>query len=392
MAWRKAINIGKTPTLTKLYEAIKGLAVSVGTQDFAICLIPAAKIDALQSKLRQIYGERITPDFIDSIAHKNRPLVVVSVAGFKPRGDDSRPDRGLLPLARMLFGEEDVNVLSIIYGPAKDPGAVINDPPKAAKTNGLWESIIRFSTAFLLDSTTSLNLKQISAVIPKREEAKPTPKPKLPAGGTNPIRFGEHDVDSALHTIFSRMLENVCFECICNPPGGDWSGFSMQIEDSIYRWTSLPRVTATKEKRPDHAIQFKASRTFFLTIESKDSAGSVEPNIGPRLRQYVKSLLQFSPTICRNSNKCSQWGPFQGELKFTVLNIVTAAAFRLSALEELDGVLSKGKCDIVIGFVFDKEKETTKLHFKANGDFTEIKGALQTAASQSACRLIIHIH
>ena len=392
MAWRKAINIPKTPTLVALYEAIKALAVSVGTRDFAICLVPAEKLPTLENKLRQIYGRRITPDFIKSIAKGNRPLVVVWVAGFKPRGDDSRPDRGLLPLARMLFGEEDVNVLSVIYGPAKNPEAVIKDPSKAAKSNGLWESIVRFSTAFLLDSTTSAKLKMISAVIPGREKAESTSKPKLPAGSTNPIRFGENDVDSALHTIFSRMLETLCFECICNPPGGDWSGFSLQMEDSIHRWTSLPRVTATKEKRPDHVIQFRKPKEFLLSIESKDGAGSVEPNIGPRLKQYVKSLLLFAPTICRGLQKQSQWNPFQAEHKPAALDVVTAAAFQLSSIKELDSVLSKGKCDAVLGFEFDREKGTTTLHLKANGDFPEIKDALHTAATQFAGRLIIQIH
>jgi hypothetical protein len=392
MTWRKKINIPKTATLAALYEAIKTLAVSVGTRDFAICLVPAEKLPTLENKLRQIYDRRITPEFIKSIAKGNRPLVVVWIAGFKPRGDDSRPDRGLLPLARMLFGEEDVNVLSVIYGPAKNPEAVINDPSKAAKSNGLWESIVRFSTAFLLDSTTSVKLKMISAVIPGREKAESTSKPKLPASSTNPIRFGENDVDSALHTIFARMLETLCFECICNPPGGDWSGFSLQMEDSVHRWTSLPRVTATKEKRPDHVIQFRKPKAFLLSIESKDGAGSVEPNIGPRLEQYVKSLLLFAPTICRGLQKQSQWNPFQADHKPAALDIVTAAAFQLSSLKELDSVLIKGKCDVVFGFEFDRGKGTTTLHLKANGDFPEIKDALHSAASRSAGRLIIHIH
>ncbi|MGA3083080.1 MAG: hypothetical protein ABSD44_17145, partial [Terracidiphilus sp.] len=317
---------------------------------------------------------------------------VVWVAGFKPRGDDSRPDRGLVPIARMLFGEADVNVLSVIYGPAKDPESVINDPTKAAERNGLWESIIRFSTAFLLDSTTSANLKTISAVVPRRETAEAAPKPKLPGGSTNPIRFGENDVDSALHTIFAKMLGTACFECICNPPGGDWSGFSLQIGDSIHRWTSLPRVTAEKEKRPDHVIQFMKPKPFLLSIESKDGAGSVEPNIGPRLKQYVKSLLLFAPTICRGLQKRSLWNPFQADHKPAALDVVTVAAFRLSSLKELDSVLSKGKCDAVFGFAFDPEKGTTTLHFKADRHFSEIECALHTAATQSVGRLIVQIH
>ena len=62
-----------------------------------------------------------------------------------------------------------MNVLSVVYGPAKNPKTVLENPAKAAETNGLWETIVRFSSALLLDSTTSAKLKTISAVIPARQ-------------------------------------------------------------------------------------------------------------------------------------------------------------------------------------------------------------------------------
>lgn len=392
MGWRKTITIEKTVTLPKLYEAVKSVAVSVGTADFAICLVPNARFLDLEKKLATIYGERITSDFIKALKEGDRPLVVVWVAGFKPRGDDSRPDRGLLPLARMIFGDEDVNVLSVVYGPAKDPKAVIGDVAKAAKTNGLWETIVRLSSALLLDSTTSADLKIVSTVIPKREQADPKPKPKLPAGSTTPLRFGENDVDSALHTIFAIMLNAISFECICNPPGGDWSGFSFQVGESVHRWTSLPRVTAAKEKRPDHVIQFKEPQAFLLSIESKDGASTVEADIGPRLKQYVSSLFKFAPTILRASQKGQQWGAFSGKHIAPTMEIVTAAAFQMTSVAELANTLTKGNCDVVFGLVFSRETGKTTLHFKANRIITKLEDALRTAEAQSGGRLIVQIH
>ncbi|MGA3081809.1 MAG: hypothetical protein ABSD44_10555, partial [Terracidiphilus sp.] len=62
MAWRKAINIPKTSTLAALYEAIQAIAVSVGTRDFPICLVPSERLPGLEDQLRRIYGGKIMPE------------------------------------------------------------------------------------------------------------------------------------------------------------------------------------------------------------------------------------------------------------------------------------------------------------------------------------------
>ena len=81
--------------------------------------------------------------------------MIAWVMGFKPRGDDARPDRGLAPLARMLVGDE-VELLTVVYGPAKPSmwSLLHRDPRTLMTQNGLWESLLQLSTAVLADSST----------------------------------------------------------------------------------------------------------------------------------------------------------------------------------------------------------------------------------------------
>ncbi|MEI6436946.1 MAG: hypothetical protein WCP32_19140, partial [Bacteroidota bacterium] len=81
------------------------------------------------------------------------------------------------------------------------------------------------------------------------------------------------------------------------PPGGDWSGISYWdfSDKTEYRWTSLPRVSATKAKRPDHIIQINSQEVnSFLVIESKNNAKDLEENIGNRLTQLAPQRLKLS--------------------------------------------------------------------------------------------------
>lgn len=74
------------------------------------------------------------------------------IKGFKPRGDDNRPDRGILPLAVML-SSTDVEIMTYIYGPvlANNLDLLINTPRRLANANGLWKSILALSNYVALD-------------------------------------------------------------------------------------------------------------------------------------------------------------------------------------------------------------------------------------------------
>ena len=90
---------------------------------------------------------------------------------------------------------------------------------------------------------------------------------------------------------------------MCNPPGGDWSGVSLQTacRDMELRWLSLPRVSKTHAKRPDHVFQIfgLGGPPIILAVESKERAGAVEKQIGPRLKAYMSDLLASPASIQR---------------------------------------------------------------------------------------------
>src|SRR5690606_33992217 len=96
--------------------------------------------------------------------------------------------------------------------------------------NGLWQSVLSVSDAVLCDSATNLQGSALAYLSPHWASAvsfKPRPISVEPA----PVRNGEQDVDTVLHLVFARLAKAHCFEGLCNPPGGDWSGLSLQNSD-----------------------------------------------------------------------------------------------------------------------------------------------------------------
>ena len=173
------------------------------------------------------YKDKLTNEFYEWIGSSSKSLVLCWIAGFKPRGDDSRPDRGLLPLCRMLLGE-DVEILTVIYGPA--PTNSLNDlknEPNKLQINGLWQAILNASNGLIIDSVTSQNLTHISFLkknweVKNSNEILNVTDIGSPYVTPYPLRFSENDVDSLIHNFFKKYQEfNVCFELSCNPPGGD---------------------------------------------------------------------------------------------------------------------------------------------------------------------------
>jgi hypothetical protein len=317
---------------------------------------------------------------------KNKQLAVVWITGFKPRGDDSRPDRGLTPLARMILGN-DTDILTIVYGPAKQStwDAFMKSPEQIAKDNGLWQSIINICDYVLIDSATCQD-KLFYKTNTKRK--------KYPASIVFPqkkstIIFSEHDTDSAIHQIFSRKEHFGVFESMCNPPGGDWSGISyFEKGESEYRWTSLPRVSAVGGKRPDHIIQISYNQNnIFLSIESKLKGRDLEDNIGNNLKTYIADLFQNPPTAYKT--KTQDWRLFdKSKLNIKKYSISSVGAFIFTSEADLLVQLQRGKLDIVFAFEFDKE---TVLHVLSNknGDF--IKDLLkQICANMQGIKIQIY--
>ena len=150
------------------------------------------------------------------VAANAQPLIVVWITGFKPRGDDSRPDRGLVPLARMLFGSE-ARILSIVSGPGKAKmwRDFRSDPARLANENGLWEAVFNVSDAILADSATLQPSPH--AILTNRQADIRHTMVAFPAVKA-PRRFTEHDVDSVLHLLFTRCAAGRVFEAMCNPP------------------------------------------------------------------------------------------------------------------------------------------------------------------------------
>ena len=362
MPWNKKTSIKNlNPTFKLLLKAVKDVKASaIGSKDMPICIISPDKRSVFSNKIKKIYKSKISSDFKDWVANSSRPLVCVWVAGFKPRGDDSRPDRGLVPMARMIFGLEDVDLLTVVYGPAKPSTWILlkNDMWKLASINGLWEAILNLSSGLIIDSSTGVSLKDYGFVINRKKGE--FEKKLLPAANDVP-NFGEHDVDSVLHLLFSNAIDYGIYESLCNPPGGDWSGIGVLDFNSghEFRWTSLPRVSGLKSKRPDHLIQIKNTNTF-LSIESKDLEATLEDKIGPRLIDYVKTLFKKTPISFRERGIIS-WSQYTGK-RLPDFSFLSGAAFRYQNLENLKLAILRAKVDIVFGVEFKPETKQTILH------------------------------
>lgn len=362
MPWNKKTGIKSlTPTfkqLLKIANTVK--AAAIGSRDMPICIISPENRAFFGVQLKKTYKDKIDESFQNWISNTSRPLVCVWVAGFKPKGDDSRPDRGLVPMARMIFGLEDVDLVTIIYGPAKQSTWTMleSNMQKLVTTNGLWEAIINLSDALIIDSSTSQKLKRCGFLIPTSKKS--FEKTLLPAALDIP-NFGEHDVDSVLHLLFSNAFKHGVYESMCNPPGGDWSGINIVDfkKGQEFRWTSLPRVSGLKSKRPDSLVQFRFSNNL-LSIESKDFEARLENKIGPRLINYVRLLLNEAPIAYRNIG-VNWWAQYKNK-KLSSFNFLSGAAFRLQKQSDLKNSLKRGNVDIVFGVEFLGESKEVILH------------------------------
>lgn len=376
--WKKTAYIdGLTATAQALMAAAARIAVGFTSTSLPICLVPPSLRPEFAAALRAIHP-RLDPAFLAWVATEDAPLTVCWVMGFKPGGEDARPDRGLPPLARMLGGA-DAPLLSVVYGPAPANhwSMLARDRERLAAANGLWQAVLTTSDALLADSATLPSAEPVCELLgtsgrpraPERGHAPITP---------SPIRFGEQDVDTVVHTFLAKLGAGTVFEGMCNPPGGDWSGISRVVRGGTteYRWLVLPRVTAANEKRPDHVFQVLTPEGGDLTvaIESKDASSDIEAAIGPRLSRYLTGLFTTSPSIVRDGT--SPWRHFQGRPPASPAQVVTAAAFVSRGDEDLRSVATRAQVDLVIATRFHPKSGSCVLRLHAR---TALGQALERA-------------
>lgn len=356
--WKKRISIPLTRTFRELLDGIiEFKPLAVGSSELPFCMVNKEKRHDLSSVFRKVFKGRLSEDFYKWLANSNEPLFLTFVAGFKPRGDDSRPDRGLVPLLRMVTGETNAEILTLVYGPGRP--SMFEKLKKnmwgLANENGLWQSVLNTSDAVIVDSlTTQDNLPITIHSIGFNPNSE---KYSFKNSGTinAPVKYGEHDVDTVIHSLFTTNKNQLCFEGLCNPPGGNWSGisifdFSSKIE---HRWVSLPRVSGDEAKRPDHVFQImdEGKHDRLVIIESKDTSNSVEENIGSRLKKYLTSLLLSAPTIFRNISDL-KWGLFEvAKYSSKEFELLSVAAFRYVTEEDLQ-VIRRSNVEAVLGIEF----------------------------------------
>lgn len=353
LQWAKTAYIKDiTDSAQKLMLDISDIAIGMSSSKLPICIISYNKIDKLKVVLQNIYGSNLSNEFTQWIC-KKRNLTICWVMGFKPKGDDARPDRGLPPLTRMLAGENK-DILTIVYGPAlSSTWEYLDTNPIRLFSNGLWESIFAVSDALLIDSSTD-NVKKhgylkshwsktvknginIEKVIPK------------------PIRIGENDVDTIIHLILAHYSSSYVFEGMCNPPGGDWSGISLQStkRDLELRWLTLPRVSNANEKRPDHVFQLflPNQKPIIICVESKETDRNIEENIGFRLKSYIKYLLKTTSSV-EKSNLNKRWEKSTHQINESDFDFAAVAAFISNDESQINRVKTKANCDLLMAFFF----------------------------------------
>lgn len=341
---KKAEKVPVTDSFRDLLDTVINYRCrTIGGKDLPISLLPKEKVALLETKLQTLYPHlTITLD-------KDKPLAIVWITGFKPRGDDSRPDRGLAPLARMTMGG-GVKMMSIISGPAKAStwNLLRTSIANLCRDNGLWQAVFNLSNHILVDSPTLDVPQYFSHTCTFSQNSSSVTFRK--AG--DPVEFSEDDTDCAIHQIFAHKSNLGMLEGMCNPPGGDWSGISRFSPQAEYRWTSLPRVSQIGGKRPDHVIQIALqNESVFLSIESKGLGRDLEDSIGTHLKDYISDLFSTPPTASRLPG--CDWRRMVGNMPtLEPYRIVSVGAFIYKNDDELEYQRKRGCLDSVMAFEF----------------------------------------
>lgn len=347
---------GSSPEFLDLVES---LSVGLASRDLPFGIIPAANRRKLANGIRCLYPS-YDIDILDKIASDRSDLILCMIKGFKPRGDDNRPDRGVLPLAVML-SSTDIEVMTYIYGPIIESNfnILIANPGRLAASNGFWRAILALSDFVALDVPVLSGHSYDAEILLDTSALKHNYIEQLPNEdnltqndfSSIPQSFHEDDVDTGIHFLFSHLLHKVCFEGMCNPPGGDWSGLSILYGNYEVRWLSLPRVSKEiNGKRPDHILELFGvfDRPVLLSIESKERSFDLEKNVGEGLINYIRNLMNYIPNVERLTHpRIRTWTQSQRLVDFNAFEVISAAAY-LRGFAQVDHVVfEQSNCDML---------------------------------------------
>ena len=358
--FRKKITLkGHHGRSAEFLDLVESLSVGLASKDLPIGIIPAENRKEFANRIHQLYPS-YDSETIEKIASNHSNLILCIIKGFKPRGDDNRPDRGILPLAVMLASTSD-EVLTYIYGPIveRNFNTLVTNPERLADSNGFWRAILALSDYIALDVPILANcpydvetlletsiLKERYLSLPPNENAL-----TQEAFSSIPQSFHEDDVDTGIHFLFSHLLKDYCFEGMCNPPGGDWSGLSVLFNGYEVRWLSLPRVSEDiNGKRPDHVLELFGvfSRPVLLSIESKERSFDLERHVGRDLVNYIRHLMDYIPNVERLiSPYLGEWSRAERLVDFNEYEVISAAAYLRTEAEDNDIVFNRSNCDIL---------------------------------------------
>lgn len=352
-------------------------SIGIASKDLPFGLIPSHNKVEFANELTTLYPE-MSNDFRNKLATET-DLIVCMFKGFKPRGDDARPDRGILPLITML-SSETTEILTFVYGETSESTIQKLDQNilSLAHGNGLWSAIVSLSDFIILDAPKvpkTVQSSNIIRLIQNKENKAASLTIKNQA--TNmlicpyPTHYTENDVDTFIHTIFNYIIPDT-FEGFCNPPGGDWSGISLinNINPSIgteFRWLTLPRVSDSK--RPDHiTVLFNLfEKPLIICTESKESAKNLEPGIGPALTKYIHDLLSYCPSVERSLNS-EIWTISTSTLSESDFICASIGCFFAPPSFNLSAISYKCNCDILMGFAIDSSTSRCKIQIKGFSD------------------------
>lgn len=366
--WRKVAYIKALTASARAFMDF-GAESSLGltSSTLPLSFVPRHKRKAFAAGVRRIYAD-LDDAFMAWMARPTADLAIAWVMGFKPRGDDARPDRGLPPFARMLIGDR-TQLLTFIYGPA--PVAhwelLKRSPEQLAATNGLWQAALGVSDAILFDSATMPPGSSRDILIPSWASSFPQ-RPQVVNVSPVVLSPSEHDVDTALHVLFAWLGSGVVFEGMCNPPGGDWSGVSFvwARDGGEHRWLTLPRVTAVGAKRPDHvfALFGLGDSALCLCVESKELPRGLESGIGPRLIRYIQNLFENPPSIWRRTT-ADAWHAYTRKWVLQSSKFASMGAYITDPAAPFEHVPSNTNLDILCGFTFLVNGSKSVAHVRA---------------------------
>lgn len=345
-------------------------SIGIASRDLPFGLIPAHNRLLFASELRTIYPS-MSQDFFEKLS-VNADLIVCMFKGFKPRGDDARPDRGILPLIAMLTSET-IEIMTFIYGEtsASTLKKLDENILSLAKGNGLWSSVVSLSNFIILDAPLLSPSKPAGNALRLIENSSNKAAALSERCNSSsimispvPSHYSENDVDSFMHIIFKYIVPGT-FEGFCNPPGGDWSGIS--LIDSLnsasgreFRWLTLPRVSHDS-KRPDHiTILFGLTcKPLIICTESKELPSRLEADIGPQLKKYISDLLSYSPSVER-LHVGGAWTVSTAQIYFNNFKCASIGCFFAPCTMDLSLLYEKCKCDVFIGFEIDQVTQKCK--------------------------------